>query len=359
MLGYKDARALLERAFGPSAARNTTRFVAIAGQDGLRWIIPARLGAASRVLSNWHPWNAKSRLAWRVIRFSSHSGILSLLPGTHTFEFGLSDVAWQEFGWTQTYPPLVVTYVGTVGPHQKLVCSFVDPHSFETSMVVKFPLAEMAKDQLRRDYNSLCELIDEERDLGPKPLHMDSQARFAAQSFLPGRPEDVPFTDAHLAFQLALVRGGKRLRLDAVRGEVGSQRDALVAKGLLNGAALDWIDKLLNSGDWSGTVPSVRTHGDFAPWNLKRSANGAVHAVDWEDSAPNDLPYIDLHHFRASIKRAFGKTCSVPWDAYTAALRRLDSEFSATAAATAFSATRFAYWARRRASGRAEEWDTL
>ena len=358
MLRRNDSKALLERAFGPSAAGNTTRFVAIAGQDGLRWIIPARLGASSRVLSDWHPWNTKSRLAWRAIRFSSYTGVLSFLPGTRAFEFGLSDVAWHEFGWTQTYPPHVVTYVGTVGPHQKLVCSFVDPHSCETSMVVKFPLAETAKEQLRRDFTSLGELIDEGRDVGPKPLRIDSQARFAAQSYLQGRPEDVAITDAHLVFLAALARGGKKIRLDAVRNELRAQRNVMVTNGLLNGAHLDWIDGFLNAGDWSGTVPSVRTHGDFAPWNLKRSASGDIRAVDWEDSAPDDLPYLDLHHFRSSVKRALGITYSVPWDAYTAALKRLDPEFSAAAAATAIAATRFVYWARRRAGGHPEEWDT-
>ena len=39
------------------------------------------------------------------------------------------------------------------------------------------------------------------------------------------------------------------------------------------------------------------THGDLAPWNLMRDANGAVHLLDWESAEPRLRPLADILHF--------------------------------------------------------------
>jgi hypothetical protein len=38
------------------------------------------------------------------------------------------------------------------------------------------------------------------------------------------------------------------------------------------------------------------SHGDFAPWNLLKSASGWV-VVDWESAAPAGTPFFDLFHY--------------------------------------------------------------
>ncbi|HEV3495442.1 MAG TPA: phosphotransferase, partial [Actinomycetes bacterium] len=37
-------------------------------------------------------------------------------------------------------------------------------------------------------------------------------------------------------------------------------------------------------------------HGDFAPWNLLRTADGWV-LIDWEDAAASEAPFLDLCHY--------------------------------------------------------------
>jgi len=348
MLRPDDAADLLARAFGPSAAGERTRFVAIAGDSGLRWIVPERLGKASSALSNWQPHKTKSRIGWTAIQLLSRAGALSLLPGARTFEMGLSDVAWREYGWTQDHAPQVITYVGTPGPDQKLVCSLVDPRTSDTALIVKFPLWETAKERLRREFATLHELIAESRDIAPKPLRIHKDARFAAQSYLQGRPVNATITTEHLKFLASLVRRDKRIHLETVRSELRRRHGELVDQGVAPRALLRWIGKTLDSGDWSGAAPSVRASGDFAPWNLKRSADGRIRAVDWESSAVGELPYIDLHHYRFQVTEGIGSPCRVPWEAYTAALQENDPEFSGTVPGTTLAASKLTYWMRSR-----------
>jgi len=56
------------------------------------------------------------------------------------------------------------------------------------------------------------------------------------------------------------------------------------------------LQKVLS--DESAGVPVVchRTHGDFAPWNIKVN-NGKLFAYDWEDSLSDGLALTDIFHF--------------------------------------------------------------
>jgi hypothetical protein len=49
-------------------------------------------------------------------------------------------------------------------------------------------------------------------------------------------------------------------------------------------------------------VPSIR-HGDFARWNLLRTADGSLMVLDWEWGAARGMPGIDLVHYFAQDAR--------------------------------------------------------
>lgn len=38
-------------------------------------------------------------------------------------------------------------------------------------------------------------------------------------------------------------------------------------------------------------------HGDLVPWNLLRSSDGALRAIDWEHGVLEGFPYLDLAHY--------------------------------------------------------------
>ena len=50
-------------------------------------------------------------------------------------------------------------------------------------------------------------------------------------------------------------------------------------------------------------VGVVRTHGDFAPWNVLRLRDGRVVLIDWEASIREGLPHTDLAHFVLACER--------------------------------------------------------
>ena len=54
-------------------------------------------------------------------------------------------------------------------------------------------------------------------------------------------------------------------------------------------------------------VPVVWTHGDCAPWNLKRQIDGSLAAIDWEAADPHGLPGFDVVHFHTMLAFLFHK----------------------------------------------------
>lgn len=329
----KHAPTLMSSAFG-GGTDGRERFIAIAGRDGLRWIIPTDLGRASRVLANWQPLRPSHRLGWFAVQALARSGALALTPGMFSFSVDFSNVRWADFGWTGSSPPRVIAYVGTPGPHQKLVCSLIDARSCETVSIVKFPLVESAKERLRHEFDVLLQLADEKLGIAPLPLSIHREALFSSQTYLSGRSADIFVQETHVAFLAKLFRPLERIELRTVGDALRRDRDKLVDARVLQGQMLAKVDEALTRTRWEGDVPSVRTHGDFAPWNLKSSIHG-VQAVDWEDSATRQLPYLDLYHFRRAVKLALGKNAVVPWEAYTAALMRADPGLTAGVAGAA------------------------
>jgi hypothetical protein len=173
-------------------------------------------------------------------------------------------------------------------------------------------------------------------------LLIDSSASFATQSYLHGAPEGIEIGERHLRFLGCLVHAERRLDLEAVRADLLVLRDERAE--FLSRDARTTIDGSLQRRGWTGSVPATRLHGDFAPWNLKLRSDGTLGAVDWEHSVPDDLPYLDLHQFRRQVMESLGRPCAVPWKAYTAQLRRRDSNLTDEAAATALTAAAIKYW---------------
>lgn len=62
-----------------------------------------------------------------------------------------------------------------------------------------------------------------------------------------------------------------------------------------------WLDTILE--DLAGkSWPVSLQHGDFVPWNLRRSQNGkGLSAFDWEYGIAEGFPYLDLAHFILQI----------------------------------------------------------
>jgi hypothetical protein len=318
MLQLEDADGVVARALSlKSSTRGaSTRFVAIEDGSALRWLLPADLGVSARVLADWQPYKRTSQLAWQGIQFAARVGFLSHLPRTRALEIDLTSVDWEEFGWLRPYPPLLLVYVGTAGPQQKLVATLVNPRTGEAETIVKFPLSKVAERSLIYEYDILQRLASEGRNIAPKPMRRDAHGRFTVQSYIKGRPVGVQIGKAHITFLAGLIRSGKCIRLAHLRDDLRRKRKTLVTEMGAPQSALDAIDRLLSEGDWSGSFPSVRVHGDFAPWNLKQRPEGTIAAIDWEDSLEEGLPFMDLLHYQTRVTSLLRRKCLPPWEAY-------------------------------------------
>ena len=51
----------------------------------------------------------------------------------------------------------------------------------------------------------------------------------------------------------------------------------------------------------------MRTHGDYAPWNVLRSRDGRFTVIDWEASVAEGVPGVDVAYYLLSVERYLRK----------------------------------------------------
>lgn len=86
------------------------------------------------------------------------------------------------------------------------------------------------------------------------------------------------------------------------RAKLDRMRESPVVGTLAARAA----DLLARVARWEGSVrtPVVqRWHGDLAPWNMARDADGVLWLWDWESSQPDAVAGLDALHWEASVLR--------------------------------------------------------
>jgi hypothetical protein len=343
MLQKEAAGEVLSRAFGltPVCGRGT-RYVALAGDLGLRWIIPSDASAAGQALAAWSPYKITSRLGWKVVTAAAKAGVLSYFPGAATLSVDFDSVDWDAYGWPHRTPPYVVAYVGTPAEQQKLVCTLVNRDTGQCEYVLKFPLGSTAREGMIRELVALRDLERRQLDVSPRVVREGIDTSFTVQTFVGGQPDWVRITKDHVNFLSLLVDAKRPVPLESLRERLQMRRKGLTSDA--DGRSRATIARLLDEGHWSGEIPSVRVHGDFAPWNLKRSTDGRIRAVDWEDSTPSGLPYFDLHHFRRSLAFRLDRHVTIPWQTYAEAVRRVAPGFSDEIASSVRTLAAIEHW---------------
>ena len=317
-----EALEVLRQCF-PESGGTPVTYVAVAGRRGLRWILPAQSQRITGLMAAWRPYSFPARLGWGLMRLAAKGGLLPRLPGKKLFEADISNERWKDFGWEKEKPPIVVIYVGTPGPHQKLVITLADPLSGDGCLVVKYPLVQTAWPKIANEYDKLVELRDVCSRLTPCPIHIDYIKRFSVQTYIPGRPVSINLTDHHYHFLAQLSRSEASISLKEVRDEITARRVALMETGQLLDKDRVTLEELIRGSSWDAYVSSVITHGDFAPWNLKQHFSGEFFCVDWEDAQLVGLPFYDLHYYRAKVELLTGRKVKIAKKVYLSWLSRM------------------------------------
>lgn len=194
-------------------------------------------------------------------------------------------------------------YVGSPGPLQKLTL-FCPRQDDGPARVAKVSLHASADGAVAREAHWL-------RTLGASPATAEFMPHLLGDGTLPGGrryivmtalPEgatSVRFGPQHRAFLAALAEKGRsehwsagtalarlRERIRAVRLLLGDAHCRLLDDGLLEvEASLEWR-----------ALPGCLLHGDFAPWNVRLTAE-RVFVFDWEYAQASGNPLQDYLHF--------------------------------------------------------------
>lgn len=255
-----------------------------------RWIVLGDSTNAAPVLRSWRPFKVGTRLRWSVVVSASSLGILSRVPGVKCAKVSIDLSYWRERipGFQVDWVP--VLYVGNPSHTRKVTIFFVSLRDRRIKAVGKVPLLPESVEAILTEAGVLSALAGE--NYLPECLFRDLQTGFAAQSWLEGKPVSRKLTRAHMDLLARFSLAGEVIRVSAQRASIArelDQTDLPFDRGVLC-RALELLD-------FDEPLPAFIEHRDFAPWNLKRIAEGQTGAIDWEWASLRSLPCQDIFRF--------------------------------------------------------------
>jgi hypothetical protein len=269
------------------------QYLIIPGNSGPRWIIPRNSDFGWPAMQQWQPYHFSSKIKWWFVGASYRSGLLGCVPGIKRTALSqwltLGDLLPGQFAGT-----MPVIYVGTPGLDRKLVIALVASDTFEIVGIAKIPLQPRAKSRIINEAKILRRLAKEKAGLAPLRIGLDRNKGVSIQQAVVGRQLGRRFSTEHMSFLHQLAYPSKDLSLQKY---VGTLIDSVRSNPSLAQVDREFLARLLGRITSETLLPSVWIHGDFAPWNLMRSRDGGIIAIDWEAAKPRGLPAFDLLYY--------------------------------------------------------------
>ncbi len=276
------------------------KYFTITGQENLRWIIPDAPHFGIPALSQWRPYNHISLIKWKILLFLYSIRLLKMIKGIESLEFIHDKQYTQVKKNGQNLIPVV--YVGTPGPSQKAVVTFIDPVTAAPVYVMKVALEKNSRESLVRESEILKKMAYYNIPGIPKIISVDNGGNKTIQTFIHGHLTSRKLTQAHIDWLLKLPKSEKTTTFneqkDILLNMVFKKKTSITNKKIIIHA--------INTIKGNQVIPFLVTHGDFAPWNLKWHNKNEIAAIDWEDSDLNGLPLWDLSHFYCMQAHLFG-----------------------------------------------------
>lgn len=256
-----------------------TRVIALPSQSQQRVLLAdGSVGQRWRDSAAYPAYRRRARLRRALIRGRAALGFTH-----HAFT---SEGSWalKEFV-ADVLPGLdsVVVLFGTPGPSQKLTVQL----RAEGRLVGYAKIAESKRAQARL-HTEWCVLRQLSPGLGPQVLRFGEIGSAKALVVAPveGRPVAArPILTRRIREVLSRFATGQSAGIDAHPWAVRTRQR--------NGAELDHLIERLVGRPWSVLIQ----HGDFAPWNLLASRDGAIVAIDWEYGSDQGMDYLDAAYF--------------------------------------------------------------
>ena len=300
LLGVSEILAALGVDCG--AAGELASYLAIPGNSGPRWLIPARSQACAAVLSSWRPYSFSGRAKWLAIRMAARAGVLHLSGSiTRVAISRAASLRWFERCAVDSRTGEMAILVGNPSPSRKLIVFLLDD-AHRIAAVLKVGLTAAGGANVLHEAEVLGRL--EGHSWAPQLLSVHTGLRAASQEYVHGAHANRGFRPDYLNLLCRLPRSGSSTNLANLADAMA--KSLCPFKAELDKIAPHLLNRALASLGLDIAVPTILVHGDFMPWNIRITPESGCVLVDWESADFAGLPGYDLFHFYFSDDRLFG-----------------------------------------------------
>ena len=286
-----------------SDAKEPERYLAIPGNYGPRWLIPAESRASEPALSAWRPYTIPSRIKCLAIRTAARTGLLRFVPSVSNVATSRQGaLRWFERCGIRSQRGELVILVGNPSPDRKLIVFLLDDEH-RIAAVLKVGLTAGGGLSVLHEAETLKRL--DPYQWAPGLLSVHPELRAASQAYVDGAMPDRGFLPEYMDLLCQLPRTGDCRKLSEVAGELANRLSPF--KAGLDQIAPGLLSRSLDRLDLDVELPTLLVHGDFVPWNIRKNAERGHVLVDWEWADFAGLPGHDLLHFQFSEDCYFGE----------------------------------------------------
>jgi len=254
-----------------------------------RWVVIGDSRIATAVFRSWRPFKVSTRLRWNAVIAASSLGALARLPGVVSSRNSIDLSYWRHRlpGFEDDW--VAVLHIGNPSYTRKVTIFFVG-RDRQFKAVAKVPLLDDSVQAILNEADILQSLSG--ADYLPACLFRDTQRGVAAQTWLEGEPVTRELKPAHVDLLARFAVTGGMARVSEQRASIAAgleQSDLPFDRDIL-ARAQEFLD-------YDELLPAFIEHRDFAPWNLKRLADGRTGAIDWEWAVLHSLPCQDIFRY--------------------------------------------------------------
>lgn len=279
---------------------NATHSVFRRGDGSVQLLLPlANLQLSHAALQMYYPSRWSGRLYRKALQWSLGARLAMRMAETHpplaTLYPHIDTVLPPDCAIS---PDCMGVLVSAPGPSSKLTIKLMDEQA-KVLAYARLAYGAQAIAAIRREATVL-QLLESTavRAQVPKVLRQavltEPAAYCLVESAGPELASDKNLTTLHFEFLSQLLTSDTVLWsevVDAMRMEVVSAITDTTAKATCMAAC----DQLQDSS--IGEIPVCIEHGDFAPWNIRRTPSGDLFFIDWENATVRGLPWMDALHF--------------------------------------------------------------
>jgi len=279
------------------------RYIVVPGNSGPRWLVPASAHGAASVLSSWRPYSLMGQVKWIALRMAIRTGVVRIFPSVSSLTIPhASSLRWFERCGIAAQAGQMVIMVGNPSPDRKLTVFLLDAAG-QIAAVLKVGLTHGGRLSAVHEAEVLRKL--ELFCWAPDLLTILPDLGAAAQQYVHGSQPDSNFRQEYLNLLCNMPLGGTPLNLAAAAHAIDGRLHPFADE--LQEAAPDLLHRCLSCLALDKDIPTILVHGDFVPWNIRKTSDCGYVLVDWEWADFTGLPMHDLLHFHFSVNRFLGK----------------------------------------------------